>query len=554
MLKNSTVKWIYQCSKKYLWLVILLSLISMAISGSFILIAVISKKILDIATNNTSGSIINTCLFLLGVIAFQALANIASSNCKVRSKAKIENTLKERLLLVLINKEYQDIITFHSGELMNRFTSDVEIVSNGIVNFIPQIFSLFTKIIAGIAVMLTIDLKFTLLILVIGMITVICTRLYSKKFRYLHKEIQKTQGSVRSFMQECIENIIVIKSFTNEYSIKEQLSEKQNVNYKIRVKQNAISNIAHTSIYVMMAAGYYTALGWGAIQISKGNLTFGTLMAFLQILDQIKAPFRNVSGLIPQYDSMIASAQRLMEIEFLRDESINYKIIDLETFYQNMEGISLKHGNFSYDEKSVLKDVSIFIPKGKVTAIIGSSGNGKTTLFHLLLGLIKLNTGELSIQTKNENIKIDAGTRNLFSYVPQGNMILSGTIRENILFGNQNASEEQIKSAIQIACLDTVIDELPNGIETSLKEHGIGLSEGQKQRIAIARAIVNDAPILLLDECTSALDIETEKKLLFNLKNFHQKTVLCISHHLAAIHCCDQIIKVENGKIFFDTL
>ena len=549
MLKNSTVKWIYQCSKKYLWLVILLSLISMAISGSFILIAVISKKILDIATNNTSGSIINTCLFLLGVIAFQALANIASSNCKVRSKAKIENTLKERLLLVLINKEYQDIITFHSGELMNRFTSDVEIVSNGIVNFIPQIFSLFTKIIAGIAVMLTIDLKFTLLILVIGMITVICTRLYSKKFRYLHKEIQKTQGSVRSFMQECIENIIVIKSFTNEYSIKEQLSEKQNVNYKIRVKQNAISNIAHTSIYVMMAAGYYTALGWGAIQISKGNLTFGTLMAFLQILDQIKAPFRNVSGLIPQYDSMIASAQRLMEIEFLRDESVNYKIIDLETFYQNMEGISLKHGNFSYDEKSVLKDVSIFIPKGKVTAIIGSSGNGKTTLFHLLLGL-----SELSIQIKNENIKIDAGTRNLFSYVPQGNMILSGTIRENILFGNQNASEEQIKSAIQIACLDTVIDELPNGIETSLKEHGIGLSEGQKQRIAIARAIVNDAPILLLDECTSALDIETEKKLLFNLKNFHQKTVLCISHRLAAIHCCDQIIKVENGKIFFDTL
>ena len=133
-------------------------------------------------------------------------------------------------------------------------------------------------------------------------------------------------------------------------------------------------------------------------------------------------------------------------------------------------------------------------------------------------------------------------------------MILSGTIRENILFGNQNASEEQIKSAIQIACLDTVIDELPNGIETSLKEHGIGLSEGQKQRIAIARAIVNDAPILLLDECTSALDIETEKKLLFNLKNFHQKTVLCISHSLAAIHCCDQIIKVENGKIFFDTL
>ncbi|WP_240474533.1 ABC transporter ATP-binding protein [Thomasclavelia saccharogumia] len=551
MKKNGIIKWIYKCSKKYLWMVGLLTIISMAISGSFILMAVVSKKILDIATKSTTGSIINTCIFLFGIIAFQAVANIISNNCRVRSQAKIENSMKEYLLTTLLDKEYQEIITLHSGELMNRFTSDIEIVAGGIVGFIPQIFSLFTKIIAGIWVLFTIDAKFTLIILIIGMITVVCSRLYSKKFRFLHKAVQQSQGVARSFMQECIENVIVIKSFVNENAIKEQLEEKQNYNYQLRVKQNAISNLASTSIYVMMTTGYYVALGWGAIQISKGLLTFGTLTAFLQIIDQIKAPFRNVSGLIPRYDSMIASAARLMEIENLNDESKNHKIENIKCFYDRFEGIGLEHGDFSYDDKEVLKDVSIFIPKGNVIAITGESGNGKTTLFHLLLGLIKLNNGKLFIQTHDDQIMIDAGTRNMFSYVPQGNMILSGTIKENILFGNQNASDKQIEQAIEIACLKDVIDELPEGINTVLKERGIGLSEGQRQRIAVARAIISEAPVLLLDECTASLDGDTEKRLLDNLKNFQQKTVLCISHRSAAIACCDLIIEVKDGKIYY---
>lgn len=551
MKKNGTIKWIYNCSKKYLWMVALLTIVSMAISGSFILLAVVSKKILDIATNNTTGSILNACLFLFGIIAFQAIANIISSNCRVRSQAKIENSMKEHLLTTLLHKEYQEIITMHSGELMNRFTSDIEIVAGGIVGFIPQVFSLFTKIIAGIWVLFTIDTKFTLIILIVGMITVVCSRLYSKRFRFLHKEVQKSQGIARSFMQECIENVIVIKSFVNETSIKEQLEEKQDYNYRLRVKQNAISNIASTSIYVMMTTGYYVALGWGAIQISKGLLTFGTLTAFLQIIEQIKAPFRNVSGLIPRYDSMIASAQRLIEVENLKEESKKYKIESIKDLYDQLQGIVMQHGSFSYEDKMVLEDVSIFIPKGKVIAITGESGNGKTTLFHLLLGLIKLNSGKLFIQTQSDEIMIDAGTRNMFSYVPQGNMILSGTIKENILFGNQNATDAQIEQAIEIACLKEVVDDLADGIDTVLKERGIGLSEGQRQRIAVARAIISDAPILLLDECTASLDADTERKLLDNLKNFQQKTVLCISHRSAALECCDMIIKVKDGKISY---
>ena len=430
---------------------------------------------------------------------------------------------------------------------MNRFTSDVGIVSAGLVGFIPQIFSLFTKIIAGIAVLFTMNVSFTLVILSIGLITVICSRLYSRKFRYLHKELQRTNGVVRSFMQECIENVIVVKSFVNENSIQNQLDKQQQENYRIRVKQNTISNIASTSIYVMMASGYYVALGWGAIQISKGLLTFGTLTAFLQILDQIKAPFRNVSGLIPRYDSMIASAQRLIEIEMFEDEKKDTRISDVDCFYQSMNSINFSHCNFAYKEKLVLKDVDLVISKGDVIAITGESGNGKTTLFHLMLGLFNVTRGEIYFDGQSGKVKLDAGTRNLFSYVPQGNMILSGTIRENIMFANPSASEQRLEEVINVSCLRELIDSLPEGIDTRLGERGIGLSQGQNQRISIARALISEAPILLLDECTSSLDIDTEKKLLLNLKTYHQKTVLCISHRNAAIECCDRIIKVQDG-------
>lgn len=548
--KDNTIRWMYFCSKKYLWMVILLSLLSMGISGSFILIAVVSKQILDIATGNVSGNVLEVCLYLVIIILAQAIMNIISSNCKVRSQAKIENNIKQHLLLVLFEKEYPDILKLHSGEIMNRFTSDVEIVASGVVGFIPQILSLFTKLIAGIIVMFAIDKNFTLVILIIGAIVIICSRLYSCKFRYLHKEVQRTNGEVRSFMQECIENVVVIKSFVNEKYIKKQLENKQDTNYKIKIKQNMISNIANTSIYVVMSSGYYIALGWGAIQISKGLLTFGTLTAFLQILNQIRAPIKSVSGIVPRYDSMIASAQRLIEIEKLKDEKKFHQIDDMKAFYQQLEGISIEHGSFSYGDKKILDDISIFISKGKVIAITGESGNGKTTLFNLLLGLLSLDNGNLLINKKNnEKILIDGGTRKLFSYVPQGNMILSGTIKENILFGKQDATDAQLEEVIKIACLEEVIKKLPQGINTVLKERGVGLSEGQRQRIAVARAIISDAPILLLDECTSALDLETEKNLLNNLKHFKQKTVLCISHRSAAIGCCDLEICVENGKI-----
>lgn len=248
-------------------------------------------------------------------------------------------------------------------------------------------------------------------------------------------------------------------------------------------------------------------------------MTFGTLTAFLQIIQQIKAPFRNVSGLIPQYYSMQASAERLMELEEMTDEQAESKILDVPQLYRDFRGIIVNNVTFSYTEgENVLENVSLRIEKGELLAIVGELGIGKSTLVKLLLHLMPCSEGKLYLETASEKIEIDAGTRNVFSYVPQGNMIMSGTIRENITFCNPDVTDVEIQRAAEVACIWDYIETLPEGLNAVLKERGEGLSMGQIQCIAIARAILDDAPILLLDECTASLDKETEWNVLQNLK------------------------------------
>ena len=317
---KSAVCWIYQYSKKSLWLVILLALISGAIAGSFILLALVSSSLLDVATGVKEGRLGVQIFLIVCLILLQAVLNILSSNVRIHATTKIEMQIRQGIFAAVLKKQYQHVSKIHSGEILNRLTSDIDIVVGAVVGLIPQAISMITKIVAGLAVLFSIDARFTAAVLGIGILVCIFSRIYSRHFKYLHKEVQRTNGVVRSYMQECIENLIVIKSFANEHAVCGKLNQFQKDNYRIRIKRNAISNLANTLVYVLFTAGYYAALVWGAFQISFGVMTFGTLTAFLQIIQQIRAPFRNVSGLIPQYYSMQASAERLMEIEDMEEE------------------------------------------------------------------------------------------------------------------------------------------------------------------------------------------------------------------------------------------
>lgn len=549
-MEKSTMRWIYEYSRSNLIWVLLLAVLSGGIAGSFIMLALMSRRFLDIATRAEQGNLNVQILFILGLILFQAVLNIICSYVRMRVTAKLEIQIRTGIFSTILRKKYHKIVYMHSGEILNRMTSDIDIVVGAVVGMIPQAISMFTKIGAGLIVLFVMDSGFTAVVLGIGVLVCICSRIYSRHFKYLHKEVQRTNGKVRSYIQECVENLMVIKSFTNEEAVCDKLKEFQSENYHIRVKRNTVSNLANTLLYVMFTSGYYAALVWGALQISVGAMTFGTLTAFLQIIQQIRTPFQNVSGLIPQYYSMQASAERLMEIEQMEEESFQPMLLNLSEFEKDFQAIIAEQVTVSYEDGApVLEKVSLRINKGDFAVIVGESGSGKSTLMKLLLQLIACEQGQLYFETAQGKIPIHAGTRNVFSYVPQGNMIMSGTIRENITFCNDKTDESAICNAAKAAGIWEYIKTLPQGLDTMLSERGEGLSEGQIQRIAIARALLNDAPILLLDECTSSLDKETERSVLQNLKKMSGKTIICISHTEAGISCCNRVFRIKNRML-----
>lgn len=550
MKSRGPLKWIWKYERKQIGYVIVLAVLGMIISASFIVLALVSSRLIDVVTGAKTGNINFLIGFLFALIIAQGVLNIFYSNVRVRVSSHLEMKMRRRLFRELLQKKYQEMKKIHSGELINRMTSDIDIVVNGITLLIPQALSLVTKLLAGLSVLLVMDWKFTFIVMGLGGVVAIASRVFSSHFRYLHRQVQETNGKVRSFVQECLENVIVIKSFANESAIDGKLDALHQDNYKIRLKRNAVSNLANTCVYIVFTVGYYAALTWGAFGIVSGRFTFGTLTAFLQIINQIRSPMRNISGLIPQYYSMLGSAERLMEIEYLDSEEVREQIEDIQTFKKEFLGIRGENITFRYDEDdAVLEEVFFYIPKGTVTALVGESGAGKSSLMKLLLSIQTPEKGELFLECENKKVHINAGVRNVFSYVPQGNLVLSGTIRENIIFGRTWVSEEEIRKAAITACIWNEIEKLPDGLDTVLMERGIGLSEGQIQRITIARALISDAPILLLDECTSALDSETEQQVIRNLKQLKDRTILCISHREAVFEYCDQVLKIEEKKV-----
>lgn len=543
------IKWLYKYTKGQLWWVAFLAVITAAISLGYIFLALFSKNILDIATGDAEGSIIIAILQIMGVIVLQSILNILYCNIAIRAVGKISIKIKQGIFEGLIGKKWTDVNKFHSGEIINRFTYDVDTVVDGVVSIIPNAISLGTRLVAGMAVLFVIDWKFTLAVVALGAFVFAASKIYSKHFKYLHKENQRARGVVNSYIQECVENIIVIKSFANLKVVSSKLMDKQKDYLKLMYKKQRISNVANTAVYVIFTGSYYAALVWGAFNISAGVLSFGTLTAFLQILDQIRSPMKDISGLVPAFYSSVASGERLMELENLEDEKIIEYSQSAKALYDKFISLNFENVTFAYKDETVLENASAAINKGELVAVAGPSGIGKSTMMKLILDLIEPDKGEVYINTTDARLPIDAGLRKLFSYVPQGNMLLSGTIRENISFCNPEASTEDIIKASKLAMVWDFIDEQPNGIDTIVGERGLGLSEGQIQRIAIARALLSDAPIMLFDEATSALDEKTEKRLIENLKGLNNKTCIFISHKHRTIKMCDRIISFNNKQL-----
>lgn len=555
MKDSNSLRWIIKNGKKQIPQIIILSISNM-------ILALVSKYAIDAAQKAANAKsdlefvhyrnlIILFGAAILLIILGRLLLRIFAQSLTIKVQASMEMQMRTNLFNTILVKKYDKINSYHSGELMNRMTSDTKIVTDGIATIVPNMLYFITQFVGAFVVLILFDWKFTMVFIVAGIVISAVTLLFRGKLKSLHKEVQETDGRVRSFFQEAIESILVVKTFGVEEMFGKKGDELQNINYNAKMKRRRISICANAGFSFVFNMGYLLALVWCALKVCANTMTYGTLTAVLQLISQIQTPFVNITKVVPQYYSILASAERIMEIEEIEVEQNSREQISVKPFYECFQKAGFEGIHFNYGRESVLEEGEAWFCKGDFVAIRGISGIGKSTLMKMLLGVFQPSSGHIRLYKDNgEYVEAGPETRGLFSYVPQGNYLFSGTLRENILLINPYAEEKEINEALEISDIKDFVQSLPEGLDTVIGEKGLGISEGQAQRLAIARALLSNAPILLLDEATSALDAETEQNVLKRIKSLNQKTCIIITHKAAALDVCNKEFVIENKRLY----
>lgn len=562
-MKNSNcIGWLINNSKKEIPKIIILSISNIILALVTTALALVSKYAIDAAQKAANAQtnqdfvhyrnmIVVFGVVILLIISGRLLLRIYAQSLTIKVQARMEMGMRSKLFTGILAKKYDEINSYHSGELMNRMTSDIKIVTEGVTGIVPNLLYFITQFVGAFVVLIIFDWKFTMVFLLAGIVISAVTLIFRGKLKSLHKEVQETDGKVRSFFQEAIESILVVKTFGVEEQFEEKGNELQSINYDAKMKRRKISICANAGFSFVFNIGYLLALVWCALKVCTKAMTYGTLTAVLQLISQIQTPFVNITKIVPQYYAILASAERIMEIEEIELEDRSEEDICVEKFYNTFSEARFENIQFNYGRESVLEEGNASFQKGDFVAVRGISGIGKSTLMKMLLGVFKPQTGHIRLyKNGGEYVEAGPGTRGLFSYVPQGNYLFSGTLRENILLINPYATEEEIHQALEISDIKEFVCSLPEGLDTVIGEKGLGISEGQAQRLAIARALLSKAPILLLDEATSALDAETEHNVLERIKALNQKTCIIITHKAAALEVCNKEFVIENKKLY----
>ena len=549
MKDTKTIKWIFNKTKSNLLNFILLNVINIIYSFLSIYSILISKNLIDAATNGTSTELKTYILqlILVAILAITLRAILASIDAVTR--AKLEINFKQNILETILKRNYEKITKFHSGDLMTRIVSDVDIIIDTLVSLIPSILSMITSLICAVILLFQISQQFVGILLLGGIILFVVINLLKPYLKNIHKKVQEANGNVRLFLKEVFENILVIKIFQAENPILKKCDELQHKKYGIQMKQRSLSIASNTGLNAIFQIVYIYALVWSAYHLFKKNITVGGLTSIVQLVTQIQAPIISLSRCVQNVFHMFGSAERIIELENIEKDVIVDEI-DSNQLYDNLDSIVVENVDFTYKNKKIFSQINLTVTKGENIVIYGESGIGKSTLLKLILGIIKNDTGHIYFKLKDGSKQpINVDTRNMFSYVPQGKLILSGSIRENITFVNPTISDDDLDKALEISCCKSFIDQLEHEKKKKIGERGKGLSEGQLQRIAIARAIASKAPILILDEITSSLDSKTEEAVIQNIKNMKDITCIIVTHRNSVSKLCDKEYIVEDKNM-----
>lgn len=503
------------------------------------------KHAIDIATGVEEGSLAVTGVIIGALMLVEILSRGVSRWIHAVVGNKVRNRMRLKIFARLLRGEWMGLQKHHTGDLTNRLEGDVNSITALITESVPATLVVMIQLVASFFLLFHMSPVLAVSILIILPVCLFASRFYVRKMRRFNRDVRDSDSKIQSVLQESLQHKELIKTLEQNSSTEKQLSELQQQLHSQVTSRTKFSLGAFTLIQLGFAAGYLVAFLWGAAGLMEGAITFGAMTAYLQLVGLIQRPTMDLSKFIPGIVSSLTAAERLYELEDIPLEKQGDAIM-----LEGTAGVRFKGVTFRYTDESrlILDDFSYDFPPDSSTAIVGETGAGKSTLIRLLVALINPNSGDIELYNGKESHRSSTLTRRNFIYIPQGNTLVSGTIRDNLLMGDPDATEEQMRRALHIACADYVYD-LPDGIDSQITERGGGLSEGQAQRIAVARSILRPGSILILDEVTSALDEETEQEMLRRLTQSQiGKTLIFVTHRPAIMQYCNQVLHIDKPK------
>lgn len=545
MKNKRALPWVLRRIKKRMPMLLCITVVNICNALLSVFFSLGMKNVIDCAVAGNKELFVRACIIQGIVVVSWLLGTLLNRYLRDKLTALLERDWKKYLFHGILHGEYADVSRYHTGELINRFNNDTKAIDDALMMIFPDLLGMLTQLVAGIIALASMEPLLTVLIVGGGILVVFATGLIRKPLKRLQKRINAENGKISGFLQENLEKLLMIQSMDVSDEIEKRSHKLLDRQYKLQRKKNHTWLLSSTFINTLALGAGFVVLVWGSSGILHGILSYGTLTAMTQLVVQVRTPLLNLSSVITQHASMAASAERLMELEEIFGEPAEPRDTP-QGLYDSMQQIGVENMKFAYDRDPIFQQATFTIPKGEFGVITGQSGIGKSTLLKLLLGIFKPQEGELYLQTEQGKIPLDRTTRGLFAYVPQGNLLLSGTLRENLTLINPEATEEQIRQAVYISCMDDYLDTLPQGLETVIGENAQGLSEGQAQRLSIARAVLSQAPVMLLDEATSALDPATEETVLRRLLATG-RTCIAVTHRPAAVEMSQWQLEMGGG-------
>ena len=524
--------------RKSLLIITLIGILSVAISLSFVWAL---KIVIDVASGDAEGSLFHFSLILVLLTLLRVLLNVVDVRFANMTEVKVGNSIRQKVFANLLYTKWIEASSLHSGDVLTRIIKDTDDIIKTLISTFPMLITATLQLGGAFIILLVMDPVLALILGVAMPVLLLFSKPYYVKMRDYTRQIKESESSITSMMEENLLNQLVVRTYERQENELGRLGNLQRELQGKVQKKTVVSAWARFVSGMAFSGGYITAFIWGAWGIANKTITFGTVTAYLQLVNQIQRPLYDLMRLFPTVISAQAASERLSFLKKLESEEIGEK-----QFLEGCVSLNIENITYSYkdDNKPVISNFSLDAKPGEMIAVMGETGAGKTTLIRLILALIEPQKGSISIRNEVKSVKVSPSTRSNFVYVPQGNTLFSGTIRNNLLIGNPDADEDMLIKVLEIASASFVLD-LPEGLDTVLGMGGSGVSEGQAQRIAIARSLLRPGKILLLDEATSALDIETEKTFLTNLKtHIGDRTVLFITHHAEVANYCDRIYRI----------